>query len=83
MIPGRINGRSTNRRNKALPGNCARSSARAAGTPNVSEITIAVSATCRLLSTDSQMARQQTAFDTSPASDDAAGIRPLPRPLNE
>ena len=54
-IPGKINGSRTSLRNNALPGNCARSSARAAGTPNVSEIAIAASATSRLLSTESQM----------------------------
>ncbi len=55
MIPGRISGSKTRRRNKTFPGNCARSRARAAGTPKVSEMSIAAKATCRLLNTESQM----------------------------
>ena len=56
MIPGRINGRRTSRRKMGLPGKVARSRARAASSPRVSERTTAPAATSKLFRTESQMA---------------------------
>ncbi len=56
MMPGRMSGSSTRRRKRDLPGKLARSSARAASRPRVSESATLQAATMRLLSTEVQMA---------------------------
>ena len=80
IIPGRISGRSTNRRNTALPGNCARSSASAAGTPKAQRDHDRCER--HLQAVEHRIPdrpRRRKACDTSRVSDDAAEIRPLLR----
>ena len=56
MMPGRISGSRTSRRNRALPGKLARSSASAAKRPRVSDSATLAAATIKLLTTESQIA---------------------------
>ena len=57
MIPGRMSGRSTSRRNAVFPGNSWRSSTKAPGTPITSAIATANSASLRLARADSSIPR--------------------------
>ena len=57
MMPGRISGSSTSRRNAVFPGKLERSSTNAPGTPTTRAIATASSASLRLASAASSMPR--------------------------
>src|SRR5439155_855908 len=83
MIPGRIKGSSTSRRNKALPGKLARSSARAAGIPSASAIATAANATNRLFRTEFHIASSVKSSRYQSRVKSRGGKPPTPEPLNE
>jgi len=83
MMPGSISGSSTSRRNSALPGKRARSSASAASKPSVSESTTLPAATSKLLTTASQMAESENSWRYHSIVKCRGGKPPTPSRLKE
>ena len=83
MMPGRISGNKTSRRNSALPGKLTRSRASAAGNPSPMEIAIAASATSRLFSTESHNGVSCASCRYQSSVRLRGGKPPTPPPLNE